>query len=406
MCAGARERRYRVPGATLTEREHSVPLDHARPDGPQITVFTREVAAPDGDGPPVPPLPPGRPGLRGGPPHESADGLDEACPPGLPRAAARPARNRALDARRLGDPGRLAGGAGVVPDALPRRLDRSRRRAHPRGAGRRALERARPELRRLHLDDLPVDRARGAARGLHHRRAVADRPTGRRHLRRDVPAADRPEPALLRALPGRPGAGPRDPAPARRRGGPAAVGRPADRATLPPARAVARRQRRVRAPPPRHRAAVRVAGVPARRRGAASFQPQPDLRHAPRVVVRGRRRDALVGGPAPAGRSRGGGLLHGRARLPVDVGGLRGPARATGPRPSSSPSIPGRRCTTPTQLRRNDVPVAATIYVNDLYVERDFAEETAATIRGCGPGRPTNSSTTGSAPTASGCSVG
>jgi pimeloyl-ACP methyl ester carboxylesterase len=33
-------------------------------------------------------------------------------------------------------------------------------------------------------------------------------------------------------------------------------------------------------------------------------------------------------------------------------------------------------------LRLNDVPVAATIYVNDLYVERDFAEETASTIRG------------------------
>ncbi len=39
---------YHVPGAVLTEREHQVPLDHARPDGPAITVFTREVAAPDG----------------------------------------------------------------------------------------------------------------------------------------------------------------------------------------------------------------------------------------------------------------------------------------------------------------------------------------------------------------------
>jgi pimeloyl-ACP methyl ester carboxylesterase len=39
---------YRVPGAVLTEREHTVPLDHARPDGPSITVFTREVAHPDG----------------------------------------------------------------------------------------------------------------------------------------------------------------------------------------------------------------------------------------------------------------------------------------------------------------------------------------------------------------------
>lgn len=39
---------YRVAGAVLTEREHSVPLDHGRPDGPRISVFTREVAAPDG----------------------------------------------------------------------------------------------------------------------------------------------------------------------------------------------------------------------------------------------------------------------------------------------------------------------------------------------------------------------
>ena len=37
------------------------------------------------------------------------------------------------------------------------------------------------------------------------------------------------------------------------------------------------------------------------------------------------------------------------------------------------------------QLAVNEVPVAATIYVDDLYVERAFAEETAAAIRGCGP---------------------
>ena len=39
---------YRVTGAVLTEREHTIPLDHALPDGPQISVFTREVADPDG----------------------------------------------------------------------------------------------------------------------------------------------------------------------------------------------------------------------------------------------------------------------------------------------------------------------------------------------------------------------
>ena len=39
---------YRAPGAVLTEREHVVPLDHAKPDGPKITVFSRELAHPDG----------------------------------------------------------------------------------------------------------------------------------------------------------------------------------------------------------------------------------------------------------------------------------------------------------------------------------------------------------------------
>jgi pimeloyl-ACP methyl ester carboxylesterase len=39
---------YRVPGAILVEREHRVPLDHAQPEGPVITVFSREVADPDG----------------------------------------------------------------------------------------------------------------------------------------------------------------------------------------------------------------------------------------------------------------------------------------------------------------------------------------------------------------------
>jgi pimeloyl-ACP methyl ester carboxylesterase len=37
------------------------------------------------------------------------------------------------------------------------------------------------------------------------------------------------------------------------------------------------------------------------------------------------------------------------------------------------------------QLAHNEVPVAATIYVNDLYVERRFAEETASQVRGLKP---------------------
>jgi pimeloyl-ACP methyl ester carboxylesterase len=39
----------------------------------------------------------------------------------------------------------------------------------------------------------------------------------------------------------------------------------------------------------------------------------------------------------------------------------------------------------PEQLRANDVPVAAAIYTEDMYVERTFSEETAAQIRGLRP---------------------
>ena len=46
----------------------------------------------------------------------------------------------------------------------------------------------------------------------------------------------------------------------------------------------------------------------------------------------------------------------------------------------SSPSTRGRRLYDADRLRRNEVPVAATIYVNDVYVERAFAVETAALV--------------------------
>ena len=39
----------------------------------------------------------------------------------------------------------------------------------------------------------------------------------------------------------------------------------------------------------------------------------------------------------------------------------------------------------PEQLARNEVPVSATIYVDDPYVDRVFAEETARQIRGLRP---------------------
>ena len=39
----------------------------------------------------------------------------------------------------------------------------------------------------------------------------------------------------------------------------------------------------------------------------------------------------------------------------------------------------------PERLARNEVPVSATIYVDDPYVDRGFAEETARQIRGMRP---------------------
>ena len=38
---------HRIPGLVLTDHEYAVPLDYARPAGEQITVFAREVVAPD-----------------------------------------------------------------------------------------------------------------------------------------------------------------------------------------------------------------------------------------------------------------------------------------------------------------------------------------------------------------------
>jgi pimeloyl-ACP methyl ester carboxylesterase len=69
VAAGYREgmtATYRATGATLTERTHLVPLDHARPEGPRIEVFTREVAVPGGESRPYLVF------LQGGPGFEAA----------------------------------------------------------------------------------------------------------------------------------------------------------------------------------------------------------------------------------------------------------------------------------------------------------------------------------------------
>jgi len=69
---------YRQRGTVLTDHVFTVPLDHARPDGDQIQIFGREVAAPDAG-----PLPwlvflQGGPGFGGPRPHGRDSWLDRA----------------------------------------------------------------------------------------------------------------------------------------------------------------------------------------------------------------------------------------------------------------------------------------------------------------------------------------
>ena len=54
----------------------------------------------------------------------------------------------------------------------------------------------------------------------------------------------------------------------------------------------------------------------------------------------------------------------------------------------------------PAVLAGNEVPCAAAIYTEDMYVEREFSEETAAQSPECGPGSPASTTTTACGPTA------
>jgi len=74
-------RRRQIPGLILTEREHSIPLDHADPDGPRLNVFTRELADPDGQERPLLLFLEGGPGSEAPRPSRTA-----ATPPWLERA--------------------------------------------------------------------------------------------------------------------------------------------------------------------------------------------------------------------------------------------------------------------------------------------------------------------------------
>lgn len=100
---------YHAPGAIFTERDHIVPLDHAHPDGPKITVFTREVAAPDGSDRPYLLF------LQGGPGFEAA--RPTSPPAGWMKRALKDFRVLLLDQRGTG---RSTPVGSEIPGATPK----------------------------------------------------------------------------------------------------------------------------------------------------------------------------------------------------------------------------------------------------------------------------------------------
>jgi pimeloyl-ACP methyl ester carboxylesterase len=84
------------PGLVLTEHELSVPLDHERPDGERITVFAREVADPDGRDRPLLVF------FQGGPGFEAARPMRVPSAPGWLDRALRDYRVLMLDQRGTG----------------------------------------------------------------------------------------------------------------------------------------------------------------------------------------------------------------------------------------------------------------------------------------------------------------
>ncbi|HXD54302.1 MAG TPA: alpha/beta fold hydrolase [Solirubrobacteraceae bacterium] len=72
-----------IPNLLVTEREHSLPLDHADPEGPSITVFSRELSDPEGAEKPLLVFFEGGPGFEAPRPVRTS-----SSPPWLERALA------------------------------------------------------------------------------------------------------------------------------------------------------------------------------------------------------------------------------------------------------------------------------------------------------------------------------
>jgi pimeloyl-ACP methyl ester carboxylesterase len=125
----------RIPGLVLTEHEFAVPLDHAAPDGERITVFAREVADPDGRDRPLLVF------FQGGPGSEAPRPTHAPDSPGWLRRALRDFRVLLLDQRGTGRSTPVGLLPGLSPEQQAERLAHFRADAIVRDAEwiRRAL---------------------------------------------------------------------------------------------------------------------------------------------------------------------------------------------------------------------------------------------------------------------------
>ena len=86
----------RIPGLVVTEHEFRVPLDHARPEGDRLTLFAREVAEPEGLDKPFLVF------LQGGPGFEAPRPIGDPKGPGWVERALQDFRVLMLDQRGTG----------------------------------------------------------------------------------------------------------------------------------------------------------------------------------------------------------------------------------------------------------------------------------------------------------------
>jgi pimeloyl-ACP methyl ester carboxylesterase len=104
-------RTLRIPGLVLVEHEFSVPLDHSAPEGATITVFAREVADPDGQDKPFLVF------FQGGPGYEAPRPTRVPSSPGWLDRALKDFRVLMLDERGTGRSTPVGALDGMEPEA-------------------------------------------------------------------------------------------------------------------------------------------------------------------------------------------------------------------------------------------------------------------------------------------------